>query len=148
MFCSNCGKQTAETSQSPESRIPVSTPPVDDRGGLDATGWVLLIATVALMGAIIVGFIQAGFSQEAEPKSTISPVRGPCETTFARASMNTDSSDAEILLVETLTDCESIDEWWVAANRFPTAFGAYDILGTELDLMCDRYPQVGICSKE
>lgn len=144
-FCSKCGADVDASSSMKDTSETIRPAHNEENRSIDTTGWVIIIALVALVGWILVGFIQASVTQEAEPTYEIRPVEGPCENIFARASLTDDPSDAEVLLVDTLRKCDSIDEWWAAAERFPTAFAGYDLLGTELDLMCDRYSDVGIC---
>jgi hypothetical protein len=164
MFCSDCGSKVQETAKfcsscggalaqndAPDqlTSLPkISTGPDRDasRPKLDFPGFLILV----ISGVLLLSFVwwlgtQIFASDSEDPAVTIVPIETECEKTFSRASVTLDSDAAEVLLVDTLRKCKSVAEWWDAAELFPTAFAATRLSGGELDLMCDRYPEVGIC---
>lgn len=109
--------------------------------------WITLSMILAF-GVVWFSFISTGegaHENTSREQVNFVPAQGPCEETFEEASVTDDFDAAEILLERTLRDCDSIDQWWSAAEKFPTAFAGYNLTGNELDLMCDGYPDVGIC---
>ena len=149
-FCSSCGEALPNNVVSDQlDPVPDSSTGIDlDAPGpkLDFPGFLILV----ISGVLLLSFfwwlgslIFASDSDEAQV--TIVPIETECEKTFSRASMTFDSDAAEVLLVDTLRECKTVSEWWEAAELFPEAFATTRLDGGELDLMCDRYSEVGIC---
>lgn len=149
-FCSSCGGALPQKDATDQlASVPEASTGLDlDTSGpkLDFPGFLLLV----ISGVILLSFVwwlgTLIFSSDSDdPAVTIVPIETDCEKTFSRASVTLDSDAAEVLLVDTLRKCTSVAEWWDAAELFPTAFAATRLSGGELDLMCERYPEVGIC---
>ena len=164
MFCSECGSEVLQKAKYCSScgealqnnvvadrldPVPDASTDIDldaSRPKLDFPGFLLLV----IFGVVLLSFVWwlgtlIFASDSDEPQVTIVPIETDCEKTFSRASVTFDSDAAEVLLVDTLRKCTSVSEWWEAAELFPEAFATTRLDGGELDLMCDRYPEVGIC---
>lgn len=68
-----------------------------------------------------------------------------CFESMLKASLESNSTIAEKFLKETAENCGGRAQWYQALRMYPYAMGFSDVVGNELDILCNKYKSATAC---
>ena len=68
-----------------------------------------------------------------------------CFQSMLKASLESNSTIAEKFLKETAENCGGRAQWYQALRMYPYAMGFSDVVGNELDILCNKYKTATAC---